>query len=230
MRLDTFLGLYDTPVPSRRIATRGIEWTLDAPEITALRTTLNVSGAWTLSRATDEALVVDYGALTRFANAPQRIGVFQNDEQRESERLVTSLRVINRFPDIGLVLSWLVQTIWVERDRFLALSEIPTGFVDKTGRMTLISQVQAEGDNFKDIRRPFDQRLLLIEDRPPLWLLNVRLSKTLPAGLQLAFYVNNLLADRPLYFQRRNERFTERNIPLFFGLELQYTIPLEIHE
>lgn len=229
MRLDTFLGLYDTPVPSRRITTRGVEWTLDAPEITPLRTTLNLSGAWTLSQATDEALVVDYGALTRFANAPPRIGVFQNDEQRESERLVTSLRVINRFPELGLVMSWLVQTIWIERDRFLALSEIPQGFVDKTGRITLISQVQAEGDNFKDIRRPFDQRLLLTEDRPPLWLLNVRLSKTLPAGLQLAFYVNNLLADRPLYFQRRNQRFTERNIQLFFGLELQYTIPLEMN-
>ncbi|TAE24099.1 MAG: TonB-dependent receptor [Candidatus Kapaibacterium sp.] len=227
MRLDTFLGQYDTPIASRRIATRGVEWTLDAPEITAIRTTLNLSGAWTFSTATDTALAVDYGALTRFANAPPRIGVFLNDEQRESERLVTSLRVINRFPEIGLVLSWLVQTIWVERDRFLALSEIPRGFVDKTGRMTLISQIQAESDNFKDIRRPFDQRLLLTEDRPPLWLLNVRLSKTLPAGLQLAFYVNNLLADRPLYFQRRNERFTERNIELFFGLELQYTIPLE---
>ncbi len=230
MRLDTFLGLYDTPTPSRRISTRGVEWTFDAPEITPLRTTINLSGAWTLSTATDEALEVDYGALTRFANAPPRIGVFLNDEQRESERLVTSVRVINRFPELGLVLSWLVQTVWIERDRFLALSEIPRGFVDKTGQMTMISQVQAESDDFKDIRRPFDKRLLLVEERPPLWLVNMRLSKTLPAGLQLAFYVNNLFADRPLYFQRRNERFTERNIPLFFGLELQYAIPLEINK
>jgi hypothetical protein len=230
MRLDTFLGQYDTPTASRTIQTSGIEWTIDAPEIAPLRTTINLSGAWTLSTATDEALEADYGALTRFANAPPRIGVFLNDEQRESERLVTSLRIINRFPELGLVLSWLVQTVWQERDRFLALSEIPRGFVDKSGRMTLISQAQAEGDNFKDIRRPFDARLLLTEDRPPLWLVNMRLTKTLPAGLQLSFYVNNLFADRPLYFQRRNERFTERNINLFFGLELQYAIPLEINK
>lgn len=62
------------------------------------------------------------------------------------------------------------------------------------------------------------------ERRPPLTLVNLRLNKALPARSQLAVFVNNALADRPLYQRERSLGFEQRNLPLFFGVEFLSTL------
>jgi len=70
------------------------------------------------------------------------------------------------------------------------------------------------------LRRERSERFFRTEDPPPLWLFNMRLSKSLPANLQLSFFANNVFAHRPLYERSRSTGFSQRNPPLFFGVEL----------
>jgi hypothetical protein len=219
-QVDTFIGAYDAPDATRRIDSRGVEFTLDLPEWAALRTSLSLSGGRTRSRAGDDAPTINTAAfLSSGTRPPPRVGIYPT-EGREGDRLLTAARLIHRVPEVGLVVSGLVQTLWWDRDRWIDVAEHPVGYVDREGRTAWISSERARSEEFRDLLRPVAPAYLVEERRPPLWLVNLRLAKALPAGLQMAFFVNNALAHRPLYLSRRSEAFEQRNQPLFFGLEM----------
>lgn len=219
VRVDTFLGAYDAPAATRGIVSRGAEFTVDLPEWSALRTTATVNGGWVRTRSRDAAREIDTGALFRGANAPARIAIF-GSQGSAAERLTSSLRLVHRAPEAGLVISALAQTVWFENDRRTDVSPDPIGYVTRDGETVLLTPGEAAGAEYDDLRRPISEEYLLEERRPALWLFNLRVSKALPAGLQMSFYVNNVLADRPLYLQRRSGGYEQRNPPLFFGVEL----------
>jgi hypothetical protein len=226
VQVDTFVGAYDVPRNSRRIHTRGIEFTADLPEWTALRTQLALSGAWfnTVATDTDVELAVDQfiGGNTQ----PARVGVYDAGRGSEATRLLTSARFIHRAPPLGLVVSLLLQTTWLEDDRPVGrVNGLPVGYVDRSGRITPLTPEQAALPEFASLVRPVTPEQVRWERRPALMLVNLRLSKALPAGSQLAVFVNNALADRPLYERQRALGLERRNPPLFFGMELLSSLP-----
>ncbi|MFN3596434.1 MAG: carboxypeptidase regulatory-like domain-containing protein [Rubricoccaceae bacterium] len=229
VRTDTFLAVYDVPRATRSVRSRGLEATLDVPRLPLPRTSLNATAAWTRTQAEDDATAVDAGALFRSPNRPDRIGVYREPGVRR-EQVLTAVRAVYRLPEAGLVASALVQTLWLDADRLVPQPSgadrdpaLPVAFVDRAGRTVALSPAEAEA--LPALRRPFGERAFVAERRPPLWLLNARLSASLPAGLQLAAFVNNVLFDRPLYERRRGTGgFEQRNPPLFFGLEMAATL------
>ncbi|MCA2984575.1 hypothetical protein, partial [Gemmatimonas sp.] len=102
---------------------------------------------------------------------------------------------------------------------------VPVGFVDRTARITTLSRAEATSPAYAGLVRqvtPLEGRW---ERRPPLHLLTLRLTKSLPGHTQLALFLNNALADRPLYRRQRQLGFERRNEPAFFGVELLATLP-----
>jgi hypothetical protein len=130
------------------------------------------------------------------------------------------VRLVHRVPELGLVISGLAQTVWRDRDRWVDVSALPVGYVDRTGARFDLSPEEAASPATADLVRPVSESYGIEEVRPPLWLFNLRLSKALPAGLQLAFFVNNAFSHRPLHLSPRTETYTQRNPALFFGAEL----------
>jgi hypothetical protein len=218
-RVDTFYSAYDRPSNTRNIWNQGIEFDIDLPEWPRLKTTALLSGAWTRTRATNTSQALNTGAFYFSSVPPQRVGVYRNDGQ-EGERLVTSLRLIHRAPEVGLVLSGLIQTLWMDRARRTDVDPFPLGYVDRTGVVTPLTPDAARSTAFQDLVRPVSEAYLAQDRPPPLWLLNLRLSKTLPAGMEASLFVNNVLASRPLHEDPRTLGFVRRNPPLFFGMEL----------
>jgi outer membrane receptor protein involved in Fe transport len=227
--VDTFIGAYDAPRNTRHIRNKGIELTADFPEWRALRTALSISGGWIATRATDDGIEIDTDALFRGPTQPQRLGVYPGGAGGEAQRLVTSVRLVQCTPALGLVASLLAQTIWLQRDRPIARSELPVGYLDRTGTITPLTPEQAGSAEFAELRRVVSPLTLVEERRPPLWLFDLRLSKALPAQAQFSLFVNNAFADRPLYRSRRSPEATpvyeRRNPPLFFGAELVMRLP-----
>lgn len=225
--VDTFVAAYDVARPTRSIDNTGIELVLDLPEWRALRTSLQLNGAWTKTVAVDDAVQVDTDALFRGSTSPARLGIYPSGRGTDARQLVTSLRLVHRLPEAGMVASLLAQTLWLDDDRPLGYSEYPTAVVDRAGRITALTPEQARSDEFADLRRPVGENALNWERRPPLWLFNLRLTKTLPAGLSFSFFANNVLADRPLYPSNRSAPgqvvYQRRNAPLFFGVEVLST-------
>jgi len=210
---------YHASQATRNVDSYGVEFAIDVPEISLLRTSLHLTGGWTTTRFNDQAQDVDTNALFRTQPPPERIGVYSN-AGFERDRLVTSLRFVHRIPEVGFVVSFLAQGLWWDRERAFNSSERPIAYITRDGEFNALTPEQAAQPEFDDLRRERSERFFRTEDPPPLWLFNMRLSKSLPANLQLSFFANNVFAHRPLYERSRSTGFSQRNPPLFFGVEL----------
>ncbi|MCU0646536.1 MAG: TonB-dependent receptor [Gemmatimonadaceae bacterium] len=219
--VDTFIGAVDVPGNGRRIDTRGVEFTLEIPEWQAVRTALSLSGGWFDTRATETVREIDVDRLYAGGTQPERLPVYDAGSGSQSVQFVTSARFIHRLPEAGLLLSLLAQVTWQDADRPLGIEpEQAVAYVDRGGRIVSLTPQQAASPEFAGLARGVPQGFVLgWERRPPLPLFNLRVTKTLPARSQLALFVNNALADRPLFQPVRTAGFVRRNIPLFFGVE-----------
>jgi hypothetical protein len=227
VRVDSFVALYDTPRNTRRVDTRGVEATADAPEWRALRTQLSLSAGWFRTVATDSDTEIPVEQFISGSAQPVRVGVYPGGRGSESERFITSVRLVHRLPAVGLVASVLWQTSWLEDDRPVGrLDGLPVGFVDRTGTVTPLTPADAALPAYAALRRsvlPLEGRW---ERRPPLHLVNLRLTKALPWRTQMSLFANNALADRPLYLRQRQAGFERRNPPVFFGVEFVSSLVL----
>jgi outer membrane receptor protein involved in Fe transport len=221
--VDTFIGAYDRPVASRAVRTSGVEWTADLTASSAARTSVQVGGAWIRSLGRDDATFVDTDPLLRGAVAPTRLGVYPSGRGTIAERLVTSTRLVHRLPEAGLVVSVLWQAVWREANRVTGRSALPIAIVGRDGVVRPLSPAEAASPSLADLVRPLAPSDTAWTTRPPLSLLNVRLTKALPGRGQLAVFVNNAFADRPVHTLRREGAAQpireRRNPPLFFGVE-----------
>ena len=225
-RVDSFVALYDTPRNSRTLDTRGAEWTLELPELRRVRVQFSVTGAWYRSRAADEDVDIPVDQFLGGTTPPARVGVYASGRGSEADRGLTSVRLVHRQPAAGLAASLLWQTTWWDDDRPIGrLDGRPLGFVDRTGRITWLAANDASSPSYEGLVRSVTPMAARWERRPPLHLINLRVTKALPARTQLAVFANNALADRPLYQRARALGFERRNPPLFFGIELLAMLP-----
>lgn len=220
-RRDTFMGAYDAPVNSVAVRTRGIEWTIQTPELPNLNVAFHITGAYVRTRSEDRSIQADADLLFRGSAAPPRVGLFPGGQGYESTLLRTSVRLILRQPRWGLILSLLAQTTWRDSDRPVGRTSDPIGYVDRSGAVTFLTPEEVARPEYDDIRRVISAETLLEEPRTdPLWLFNMRLTKELPFDTRLTLFINNVLADRPLYLSVRSNTYQRRNPALFFGIEL----------
>lgn len=218
----TFLGAYDLPANTRFIENRGLE--LDSA-VNLYRTwlsSLSVNGALITTTAGDDGVNIDTNRLFG-SSVPSRIGIYER-EQTERTRLSTSIRSVHHISEIGLVVSLLAQTIWMDRDRRSNIQLNPAGFITDEGEREMIAPANRGDEEFDDIRRQVSETYLIEERRPPLWLFNLRLSKSFAGGVEASFFANNIFSSRPLYESARSGALIRRNPPLFFGFDLSVRI------
>lgn len=227
VRIDSIVVLYDAPRNTRAVRSRGLEFTLDAPELTRARTQLSFSGGWFQTRAIDEDVDIPVEQFVGGGTQPTRVGVYDAGRGSEARRVLTSLRAVHRAPQFGLLASFVWQTTWADDDRLVGRSQaVPIGYIDRSGQITWLAPDEARQPAFASLVRPISPSLAQWERRPPLHLMTVRLTKTLPARSQLSVFANNALADRPLYQRIRVAGFERRNPSLFFGVELMTALDL----
>ncbi len=229
VRVDSFVGLYDAPRNSRTIATTGGEFTAESPEWKRLRTQLSLSGGWFRTIARDDDVDIPVEQFISGSVQPVRVGVYAGGRGIESHRAITTARLVHRAPSLGLIVSVLWQTTWRDDDQPVGRTTgVPVGYVDRSGLVTPLTPAEAATPPFASLTRavtPLEGRW---ERRPPLHLINLRLTKTLPGRTQVALFANNALADRPLYQRQRQIGFERRNQPAFFGLEFLAALPASL--
>jgi len=152
------------------------------------------------------------------ATVPEFLGIYRNYDT-ERDRLTTSVRLIGQLPDAGLVLTVLAQTIWLDRNQPTRIQTQPIGVVDRAGNTLLWGDQQTPPDGIPDLQLQFGERFDLQESPPPLWLFNLRVSKSLGRGMQTSVYINNIFASRPAYRSVRSQTLIQRNQPIFFGFD-----------
>ncbi|MGF1925965.1 MAG: TonB-dependent receptor domain-containing protein, partial [Bacteroidia bacterium] len=224
VRYDPFFAALDITSNNRRIRNTGFEFQFDTPPIQQLNTSFNFTGAWIETVSYDDGDAVDASRAVFSNTVPNRIPIYRSGFGNRGERFNTSLRFITRIPNLRFLVSGLVQTIWKDSNRNLDLSPYPIGYLDRLGNITYLSPIQAQDDQYKDLRRHIAGTAAATNFPPPQWLFNLRVTKEFKSGSGLSFYINNLLSDRGNYFNEVSQSYINRNQQLFFGAE--FTINL----
>ncbi|EIM74109.1 tonb-dependent receptor [Nitritalea halalkaliphila LW7] len=222
-RFDTLFLAFDAPVNNRGLVNQGVEFALDFPEWKVLKTALSVNGAYIRTKSTVEGEEINPNFIFRHVNAPF-IPFFQAGQGNLGRQFNTSFRFIHRFPQAGLVLSSLVQVVWVQEDQVIGFDPLPTAFLNRRGEVFRVSPEEAQLPEFVPFHNLTSPEQLLPVRRPPLTLVNFRMNKEFQAGRGFAFFVNNLFNHRPLFQDPRNVAFVQRNLSLFFGAEVFYRL------
>ncbi|MCC5927143.1 MAG: TonB-dependent receptor [Bacteroidetes bacterium] len=212
-----FLGMVDQPANTRFVTNRGVELVTEADRMFQSPISVQLSAAWIHSRAGDTGTFVNTSPLFG-ATVPEFLGIYRNYDT-ERDRLTTSVRLIGQLPDAGLVLTVLAQTIWLDRNQPTRIQTQPIGVVDRAGNTLLWGDQQTPPDGIPDLQLQFGERFDLQESPPPLWLFNLRVSKSLGRGMQTSVYINNIFASRPAYRSVRSQTLIQRNQPIFFGFD-----------
>lgn len=221
-KVDTFFAAYDVPVNNRRIINKGIEFAIDLPEITAIRTSFNITGAWIQTESYDDGRIVDAEKAYRSNKPPQRVGIYQSASHIIANRFNTSIRFIHRVPQLNIVFSALWQTIWISENKPGQLSPWAVAYMDRTGNITELDAQDAKQPLYADLVRTVSE--LTTNSFPALHLFNIRLTKEWKKGFGFSFYANNFLNDRPLHKDDNSGGLVRRNEPLFFGAEFNVSI------
>ncbi len=219
-RFDTVFVGYDQPVANRRYVNEGVEFSLLTPEWPRIRTSFQLNGAWIRSNSFDDGVFIDADRAYATQNVPQRVAIYQSAANRTATRFNTSLRLIQRIPRLGLVISGLWQVIWTNTNRSEPLNPYAIGYIDRRGQTTMLTPEQGQSPEFADLRRAIDVRLEVPFQPPPLHLFNLRVTKEWAKGYGFSFFANNVTGNRPLTLNTQSGVFIRRNEPLFFGAEI----------
>ncbi|PMD99134.1 outer membrane receptor protein [Siphonobacter sp. BAB-5405] len=221
---ETFMAPYDRPQADVFIRNQGLEFTWERNLSANQRTSLNLTGAWIRTKTGTEGLVPDSDRAIFSSQRQDRIAMYQPNVS-VSERLNTSLRLIYRIPSLQLVASALVQTVWLEKNRYTQRDSLASGYLTTTGQQVLLTRQQATSAEYASLRRGVNPAELSWQTRPPLWLFNFRLTKEWQRGSGFAFYVNNVFSSKPTYYDIVRRYPVQRSQPtLFFGVELFYSL------
>ena len=220
--IDTFFAAYDVPVNNRYIQNKGIEYSIDLPEIQAIRTSFNITGAYINTTSFDDGQFTDAAKAYSGNNAPRRVGIYQSSAKITAERLNSSVRLIHRIPQLNMVISALWQTIWITKSRSAALSAYPIGYINRKGETIYLNETDAKQPVYTDLVRPVSNIMPI--SYPPLQLFNIRLTKEWAKGFGFSFYANNFINSRPLHADVNTGGLIRRNEPLFFGAEFNISI------
>ncbi len=222
-RADTVPILVDVPDNVFALNNRGVEATIQLPEIEPLKLRLHVQGAFVHTSFTDRG--IDFGRVfSDFqTNGSRPRSPYWDGVNQKSERLLLTYRLVHHRPDLGLVITAVIEHVVREIREDSAGTDTLSfaGYITRTGELVPLPRERRGDPEFADLRVPRTGSTVPRQDVPADWFLSIQVSKTLPLGGRLSFYAFNALD--------RQGRITGINAGRFFprarfGLEL--TMPL----
>ncbi len=230
---------WSRPSNSSRRIKYGIEYGLDLGTIKAIKTSVNINGAWFHIERTRETESTSFRSKT-----DQYAPVLPAGSGSIQDRINTSVRFITHIPELRLIFTTTLQVVWYERTRSVYLDENgntrayafkyqdkdylavePLGYYDTEGNYTTWNAATMNSDpslNYM-VDRYFTYSFLpdIIE---PWALLNIRLTKEIGSRTQLSFTANNV-TNTSRYHTNKNTNSKSQLYPnMYFGAELKINL------
>jgi len=232
----TDLYTWSRPDNTTRSFKQGVEYTLDLGTWEALRTSLNVDGAWLHIRRTNEKeqlryidRTYDYAAIM-----PAGSGLVSN-------RFNTNFRFITHIPAVRLIFTTTVQVVWYESSQSVyedndgnalyhptadgtQLAVAPLGFYDKSGTYTPWRPEYATDPEYERMNQRYMSYAFERDVVAPWVLLNFRLTKELGRFGEVSFIANNF-PNMSRWHTNRHSRAQRQLYPdMYFGAELKISL------
>ena len=218
---------------------RGVEFDFNFGQIKAIHTSFLLSGAWMETQtwttgpnySSPSAIPASSVYAQGGSNTPPFKLLYPSGLSKEIDRrLSANLRVVTNIPRMKMVFSLSNQVVfftyrhttnqksdpyaWIDTD--LSYHEIPASAFDDPDYTIKGILLSAQRKNPAD-SQPVTQ--------PPIWLMNMRLTKDVSKNFGFSFYVNNALYYMPYQSSSYSGTLTERNQGTFsFGVEMYVKI------
>lgn len=219
------LSKFYTPTNNQVIKTQGVEYELDLGRIDAIRTHININGAWLKTKTYDKDYFYFDDYSTTGGSGRTHVGLYEKGMIKyNTEQLTTTLRLTHNIPEIGFVVTLTAQAILKDANWYnVGNDSIPVKFISKNdGLVYDFDQKKKDEPEFTGIIRNVNKKNR-IEERisSPVFCFNLNLTKEIGEYMRLSFFANNLFSSYPKRESKRSLRtFVTYNNPFFFGLEL----------
>lgn len=220
--VDTVPILPNVPTNDLALRAQGTELTALFPMIPRVRIRVQLQGAWVRSQMRTSA--PDFGAANRFADfqmdsARRRIPYWDGME-RTGRRALLTTRVVHHQPQLGLVVTAIVQHTLTEEQRDVAAMDTLAfaGYLTRRGELVPLAPGVRTDAQYADLRVTRTGLATIPRGPPKDWVASLQLSKSLGRDGRLTFYAFNVLD--------RVGRYAATGIgsrlypPVRFGMEL----------
>lgn len=227
---DTILLDYRKAINSVEVKSWGVELALTTEKIPAINTTIRIDAAYHYSKSWWQKNHFEYASTARKdPYLQQEIRPFWNPTSSWADNLIIHYRFDTITRSLGLWFTLAVQQIVFERDKYLGLEDsLAVGYIQKDGTIYYIPENERADPSYRGIRRTFDDYYFRTETLPNLWLINLRVSKSLWKGSEVSFFVNNMFNSQPLFQRQRvpagSVSYIRRNPEMFYGMEFSTVV------
>ncbi len=213
-----FVDIYSRYANSGWTESKGIELSLRTVQIKPLNMQLQITGAYSFSKRKKNANTFEESPDTSIGQYPTYrvaqgpvdtlIGFLYPRSGSWDERLILNYYLKYTLPPLGLWMTLRAEYTVLENYQVLDLPPLDYERLTPTGKLD------------RDFKAA-------VSRRPVKWLFNLNISKSLFAGAEVSFYVNNFL-DEPAIW-RHYSSLTQtsesiRNPDLFYGIEFSMSI------
>lgn len=228
----------------------GIEFVVRTGRWDALASTLVIDGAWIWQEDRTEGTYSRiYNVRTDNKSYPFA-PIYEQATATLSERLNTNFRIVTQLPELRLISTFTLQTVWTERRRIRYESRQgrqvymkdkdgnridgdiysdnqhnkyidPLFFMDTHGTLHTFTTEMASDSRYKQMPLSQSPYTYLPDSYRPYFLINLRITKEIGRHLRLTVYANNIANINPSRFTASGNSYNTMNPPAFYGAELQ---------
>lgn len=218
---------------------RGIEFDVNLGQIKPIRTSVIVSGAymetqtWTTgpNYSSPSGIPATSVYAQGGANTPPFKLLYPSGQSKDiNRRFSMNLRLVCNIPRMKMVISLANQVIFYQYKHTTNLKSDPIAWIDTDLSYHEITQDMLDDASYmiKGVslaaqrKNPADSSPVT---QPPIWLMNMRLTKDVSKNFGFSFFVNNAFFYMPYQASSYSGTLTERNTGTFsFGVEMYVKI------
>ena len=214
---------YSVPVNSERTVKKGVEYSIQIPEIRAIRTSMTINGAYFRTLYDNSLPMQKYpGGIVNGKPYPY-VGIYDWDYSTYREQFNTNFWLNTHIPKFRLYFSAMVQVVWLTQSWSKKFSGLPTSYMDIDGNVHPFTPNMADDPKFSSIVLSFSDGYFKPNHSPVSVSLNLKASKEIGKNLKASFFVNRLWDYNPRYRTNLNTETRKWVVP-FFGAEMQIKI------
>ncbi|WP_303924362.1 TonB-dependent receptor [Draconibacterium sediminis] len=249
---ETEFERYMSPKNNYSVDKKGVEYVVNFGRINPIKTELMVDGAYYhIKRPRHAVPVVERITSSYKGDYFPYLAVLPGNSGTISQRLNSNFRTITHIPELKMIFSLNLQTIWINKSESFwenssgspvaytrgenndkLYGQFPAGeiiYVDPVGFYDMDMQYYEWQDNYS-FEAPYSTMVERQEDDfydtesyPVNWQLNLKFTKEFGKFAKLSFFAYNVFNHRPLYKSNRSGYFRLNQIA-YFGADLTFSL------
>ena len=217
---------HTTPMNSLSTINKGIEYELNLGRIDAIRTSININGAYMHVQKVNNNY--SYSSGSGGNTLEHHIGVYERGVERSmNEVFNTTFRFTHNIPQVGFVVTLAAQANWFTKTwTEYGNDTMFQYYIDyNDGKIKEFLPSMKDDPEFANLFDTPSDRRFIKEKYDPYVIFNINVSKEIGDLLTASFFANNIFNTRPLYERKMYPgSYLELGIPTFFGFDLKINI------